>query len=302
MNLLAIVNGASAGGKTGKRWPQIADALKAAGVDYDAVFTEGPGHATQLVLDAIDTGRDAIASCGGDGTLSEVVNGLIDPSGEPRAPEIRLALLPSGTGGDFRKTLEIEPDPAQAAQRIADGNTVQIDAGLIEFADGSPSRRFVNIASCGVGHEVDRRINELRFKPGKLAYALVSAWSIITYPPRPARVTVDGTQVEGTFSSISLANGNYFGGGMKIAPLANPTDGLLDVILSSTSRARSILGAKHLYAGTHLSQPGSTMLRGRVIEIEPMTDDRMGFDIDGEALGLAPATITALPGVLEVFC
>lgn len=302
MKLLTIVNGASAGGKTGKRWPQIEAALKSAGIDVEARFTEGRGHASELVVDALSEGRDAIASCGGDGTLSEVVNGLIDPSGAARAPGTRLAILPSGTGGDFRKTLEIDPDPTAAAALIARGQTKTIDAGLIEFKDGTEPRRFVNIASCGVGYEVDRRINELKFKPGKLAYALVSAWSIITYPPAPARVTVDGASVEGAFSSISLANGRYFGGGMMIAPQADPTDGELDVILSSTTRTRSILGARHLYAGTHIERPGNSMLRGRKIEIEPLSDRAMGFDIDGEALGFAPATISALPGVLDVYC
>lgn len=302
MKLLAIVNGASAGGKTGKRWPQIEAALQSNGIEVEARFTEGVGHASELVTEALGQGHEAIASCGGDGTLSEVVNGLIDPSGAARAPGAKLAILPSGTGGDFRKTLGIDPEPASAAALIARGQTRRIDAGLIVFEGDDQPRRFVNIASCGVGYEVDRRINGLRFKPGKLAYALVSAYSILTYPPLPAKVRVDGAEVEGAFTSVSLANGRFFGGGMMIAPQADPSDGQLDVILSSTTRTRSILGAKHLYAGTHLARPGSTMLRGRKIEIEPLTDRRMGFDIDGEALGFAPATISALPGVLDVYC
>lgn len=302
MKLLAIVNGASAGGKTAKRWPEIEHALRSAGVEFDAVFTEGPAHASELAAEALASGRQAIAACGGDGTLSEIVNGLIDERGAARAPGTLLAIIPSGTGGDFRKTLGIDASPRDAAKLIARGRSRSIDAGMIEYADASPPRRFINIASCGVGYEVDRRVNELKFKPGKLAYGLVSVYSIIAYGLVPARVIVDGEPIEGRFSSIALANGRCFGGGMQIAPTADPSDGQLDVILSSASRTRSILGARHLYDGTHLERPGSMMLRGAKVEIEPLSSSRMGFDVDGEALGFAPATITALPGVLDIIC
>jgi YegS/Rv2252/BmrU family lipid kinase len=301
MKLFVIVNGASAGGRTAKRWPRIEAALTSAGLDHEVAFTDGPGHATALVTDALGSGHVAIASCGGDGTLNEVVNGLVGADGSALAPGTKLAIIPSGTGGDFRKTLGIDADPPSAAQLIRDGHTRTIDAGLIEYEGREQPRRFVNIASCGVGYEVDRRINNLRFKPGRLAYAMVSGYSILSYRAAPAKVVVDGTPVSGAFSSISLANGRCFGGGMMIAPKADPGDGLLDVVLSSTTRLRSLTGARRLYDGSHLGRPGSLMLRGGRIQITPAGESRMGFDVDGEAIGFAPATISALPGVLEIF-
>lgn len=306
MNVLAIVNGASAGGRTAGRWPAIAAAMAAAGLEVDAIFTDRPGHATELAVEALEAGRATIAACGGDGTLNEVVNGFIDADGRPRAQGARLAIVPSGTGGDFRKTLGIPADPAAAAAVIAAGGTRRIDAGLIEFGDDTPPRRFINIASCGVGYDVDRRINALRFKPGKLAYALVSGYSTLSYRPVRATVRVDGATVDGTFMSIALANGRCFGGGMLIAPEADPGDGLLDVVLTSTTRRGMLGGARRLYAGSHLAAPGSLMLRGAEITIEPAGTAGMGFDVDGEALGHAlggaPARIRALPGVLEICC
>lgn len=302
MSLLAIVNGASAGGKTGRRWPEIERALAATGIELETRFTEGRGHAIELVGEALAEGRNELAACGGDGTLSEVVNGLIDRQGVPRASGTRLAIIPSGTGGDFRKTLKLPTDPSDLGKLIASGRTRTIDAGLIEFAGGEEPRRFVNIASCGVGYEVDRRVNELKFKPGKLAYALVSGATIMRFKPVTATLCVDGTELTGTFISISLANGQYFGGGMHIAPEADPADGLLDVVLSTTTRSGMITGSRRLYAGSHLEAPGSVMLRGRTIEITPAEGVTIGFDIDGEALGRCPATVRALPGVLEVYC
>jgi YegS/Rv2252/BmrU family lipid kinase len=300
MKLLAIVNAASAGGRTGRRWPQIEAALRTAGVDFDAVFTEGPGHAAELTIEALSAGRQLIGACGGDGTISEVVNGLIDEHGTARSKEVALALLPSGTGGDFRKSLGIDADPAAAAAVIAGGRRRRIDAGLIEYEDGERPRRFINIASCGVGYEVDRRINALSFKPGTMTYGLVSLYSTLRHRPVPASVTVDGAEVQGAYMWIALANGRYFGGGMMAAPEAELDDGMLDVVLASTGRIQSLTGARRIYSGTHIENPGVLMLRGRTIEIVPLKDAKMGFDVDGEALGLAPAKVSALPGALEI--
>lgn len=300
--MLAIVNGASAGGRTAKKWPELAQALRDAGAEFDVAFTEGPGHASELVVEALGAGRETIAACGGDGTLSEVVNGLIDETGAARVPGALLGIMPSGTGGDFRKTVGIPVDPRAAAELLVSGRRRKIDAGLIGYQDGTAPRRFINIASCGVGYEVDRRINNLKFKPGKLAYALVSGFSTLSYKPVTATVRVDGSELRGTFMSIALANGRYFGGGMLVAPEADPGDGQLDVVLASVTRFRTIAGARLLYKGKHFEAPGSLLLRGRKIEILPEGEARMGFDVDGEALGFCPATITALAGVLEVCC
>ncbi len=303
MRLLAVVNAASAGGRTARRWPAIRAALEAAGIEVETAFTERPGHAAELARDGATSGRhEIVAACGGDGTLSEVVGGLIDATGTPVAPAVKLAVLPSGTGGDFRKTLEIPTDAAAGAAVIASGRTRQIDAGIIEYADGSEPRRFVNIASCGVGYEVDRRINELRVKPGKLAYALVSLRTTLAYTRVPASVRVDDEVVTGEFLSVACANGRYFGGGMHIAPDADPSDGLLDVVLSEAPPLRAVLDSRHLYAGTHIGRHGTRLLRGREVEITPEPDRKMGFDVDGEPLGFAPARLRCLPGVLSVCC
>lgn len=300
MSMLVIVNSASAGGRTAGRWPRIEAALRDAGVQFDHVFTEARGHAIELTLEALSAGRTTIAACGGDGTLNEVVNGLLDETGTQRAPGTRLGIVPSGTGGDFRKMFDIGTDPREAAAVLARGGSRPADAGLIEFADGSPSRRFLNVASCGVGHEVDRRMDGLFFKPGRVAYTLVIAWSILLYRSPNMRLKIDGMPVRGNFLSVAVANAKCFGGGMMIAPEAEIDDGLFDVVLNSSTRHSALARARRLYAGRHLDAPGSVMLRGRRIELEPIDDDRVGFDIDGEALGFAPATISVLPGALEV--
>jgi len=297
---LVIVNPASAGGRTREQWPAIEAALRAANVEFDAQMTSGPAEATAIAREALRGGVSRVVACGGDGTLNEIVSAYLDDAGAPIAPAAAVGLLPSGTGGDFRRTAGIPDDPAGAVAVLARGDTRQIDAGLIEY-DGGASRAFVNIADCGVGGEVVRRVNAARRKPrGAITYLLAVMRTVLTYPPVPTRVEVDGVAVEGAMASVVVANGCYFGGGMHIAPDAGLADGELDVIIGCAGRIRSITGSRHVYKGEHLGRPGTFALRGRVIRITPLSDTEMPFDVDGEHLGAAPATIRALPGVLKL--
>ena len=183
-NTVGVVNPASAGGRTGRWWPQIEAELRLAGIDFELRKTTASGEATTIARAALAEGVGRVVACGGDGTLNEVVNAFLDGDGTPASvPDAVLGVVPSGTSADFCKTAAIPDDPVGAAAVLARGETRRVDAGRIEYSDGT-TRCFVNVADCGVGGEVVRRVNAAKHRPrGKLPYALAVMRTVTAYPP-----------------------------------------------------------------------------------------------------------------------
>src|SRR6476659_4205699 len=153
---LVIINPESASGATRKAWPQIACDLRKHFGSFTVAFTQHSGQGTELAGDAARSGIDLIIACGGDGTISEVANGILG-SGK----DVELGILPSGTGGDFRRTLEIPSNSRSAARMLREGRTRRIDVGRVSFVDHNgrdASRYFVGVASCGMSTQVIERV------------------------------------------------------------------------------------------------------------------------------------------------
>lgn len=304
MRTLVVLNPASAGGKTGLRWTRIRHALREEGIDHELHRTTAPGEATAAVRGALRDGFERVISVGGDGTLNEVVNGFFGESGEPLGPA-RLGLIPSGTGGDFRKSLGIPVDAFDCAHLIAHGASRAVDVGRIDYADGA-TRFFVNVADCGIGGEVVASVNRSRHKGGgargSAVFLVVSLHALLSFGGRHARVVLDGAEfIDGVLQSIVVANGRYFGGGMNIAPQARVDDGLLDVVvIEAVGRWRSITSLPALYRGTHTRNPAVRTGRARLVSIEAHDRDLL-FDVEGEQIGHSPATITCLPSALSLY-
>jgi YegS/Rv2252/BmrU family lipid kinase len=298
-----VLNPASAGGRTHRNWPAIRTALGAAGVAFDLHRTTGEGEATHAVRTALASGYRAIVVVGGDGTLNEAVNGFFDAEGDPIAVDASIGILPSGTGGDFRKAAGIPAGLGAAARLIASGSSQLIDVGRVDFADGT-RRFFINIADCGMGGEVAARINRSGRKRGGLrgsamflSASLTTLWG---YRSRVARIDVDGVLIERDVRSVVVANGRYFGGGMRVAPDAALDDGHFDVvIIGETGRTRALIGIPSLYRGRHLGKREVEVRRGRVVRVT-CEDPPMLFDVEGEQVGTTPATLTCLPGAIRL--
>ena len=297
---VAVVNPASCAGKTGKAWPELRRALAAAGVEVEERLTREPGQATELTRQALRDGAGRVVAVGGDGTLNEVVNGFFDGDGAPIATDAVLGLVPSGTGGDFRRTAGI-PVGAAAAPILAAGANRPVDVGRLTL-DGAAARHFVNIADCGIGGEVVARVNRSSKRAGGTATFLWhSLASLLSYRPRAARIEIDGTVEEGRYQNVVVANGRYFGGGMRVAPDADLGDGQFDVVLfGDLPKVRSITGIRRIYAGTHIGQPGIRMIRARRVRVTPLEDPPLGFEMEGEEVGPAPATLEILPGAVRL--
>src|SRR5688572_6820733 len=247
---IVIVNPSSAGGSTGETWPQIASDLRAQFGPFRVLFTKERGDAAALAGGAARDGAKLIIACGGDGTVSEVANGILS-SGK----DVELGILPSGTGGDFRRTLEIPSQSRAAARVLSTGRTVRIDIGRVSFVDHNSAeamRYFVGVASCGMSTKVIERV-----KAEKISFAASLLQTAIRNEPTRLVVQLDDShEYHLVVLNLCIANARYFGGGMKIAPDAKLTDGKFDVVgVGDLSALKLFTSAPRLYLGSHLSMP-----------------------------------------------
>ncbi len=293
-----LVNPAAANGATGRRWPEIAHQAAGVGLEGDVLISERRGHLAELAHAAATSGAGLLVVVGGDGSLHEVANGLADL---PEAPPV--ALIPRGTGGDFVRTFGI-PDDVAAASRIAlDGDTRSIDLGRVTYRawDGHEATGlFANVASAGMSGAIAQRANTTSKALGaKMSYlwatfAVFSGWSAVE-----TRLAVDGETRSGLMFDVVVANGRYFGGGMKMCPEASPDDGLLDVVtIGDVTKRDLVLTMPKIYRGTHLPHPKAEALRGRLVTVE--TDEPVPVELDGEQPGTTPARFDVLPGALRL--
>jgi diacylglycerol kinase (ATP) len=299
-DVVFIVNPASSNGRTGRRWPGVSARLGAMGLEHVTRTTEGVGHATELCAAAVAGGAASVVAVGGDGTLNEVANGFFQ-AGDPPAG-VALGLMPLGTGGDFRRTLEIPTDVARAGAIIAARRLRRIDAGRIEMTgiDGTPyTRHFVNIADSGLGGQVVERVNRTsKALGGRISFQYASLATLLTYRPQAVSVRSEEGSYEGAAESVVVANGRYFGGGMWIAPRAEPDDGLFDVVvMGDLGRVQAIRSMNSVYKGKHLENPAVHTWRTARLKVD--SPERVLVDVDGEMCGTLPATFTVLPAALE---
>ena len=298
-----IVNPNSQGGKLGKRWAELADTIGRA-FPFDEARTQGPGDATRLAREALKAGSERIVAIGGDGTVNEVVNGFFDETGNAIAPEASFALIPFGTGGDFRRTMNIPMETAEAAAVIAKNHRKKIDVGKLEMTangGGTQLRMFANIASFGVSGVVDRLVNESGKKLGRLSFALATARATWSYKNQRVQLTFDGKDhVEATINTVAVANGRYFGGAMLVAPHAEVDDGMFDVVAMGDFTFGDLLkSGRRLYKGTHLGMDKVSERRARVVEAQPVESGAVvELDVDGECPGRLPARFELLPSAL----
>jgi diacylglycerol kinase (ATP) len=309
---LVIVNPASAEGATRENWPRIASDLRTHFGAFTVAFTEATGHARQLAAEAARQGTKLIIACGGDGTISEVANGIIESN-----KDTELAILPGGTGSDFRRTLGIPANIAAAARAIRDGRTRKIDAGRVTFVNDNGEREtrfFINVASFGMSTDVLHRTSSGEatkwipaFTPrkltSKLSYAAATVQTTLTSSPTEVRVQFD-EQAERRLrvAEFCVANARYYGGGMKIAPHAKVEDGFFDVVtIGDASSFRILANAPRLYLGAHLSMNEVTHTLAKQIAARPAKkDDLVRVELDGEVVGRLPATFEIVPRVLRV--
>jgi YegS/Rv2252/BmrU family lipid kinase len=300
-----VVNPRSASGRTGRHFDAIARAVRGAVGDFECAFTKARGDGSRLAREALAAGGKLVVAVGGDGTASEVIDGLVDGRGA-RHEDALFGYIPRGTGGDLRKTLGLGADVASAARALASPNVAVCDLGRIELVDhdGRPQvRHFANVAGCGLSGVVSGAVNDgLRLPSGKLSFMLASARALLGWSDQLIRWRADGGEwTTERVTALSACNGRYFGGGMLVAPDARMDDGLFDVVVWSGLGITDFVTKKRmLYDGTHVKLPNTRVLRARTLEAESVGDERVLLDVDGEQPGTLPMRISILPGALRV--
>ena len=260
--------------------------------------TTGPGHAALAARQAAAAGFQTILAVGGDGTVHEIVNGLLDGDGGRR--DVRLGVVPAGTGMDFARNIGFPRRPDLVAARIAAMRERRVDVGVVECAE---RRYFVNFAETGLGATVVARAAGMsEHWPGRVSFLIAAMGASMREGNSFAAVAVDGELAyEGALVSVVIANGPYFGGGMKIAPHAAIDDGTLDVlVLGDFARAELVSQIWKLYPGSHVKHPKVRWLTGSRITVTPKSPMRL--DLDGELYGEGPYAFSVAPKSLRVIC
>jgi YegS/Rv2252/BmrU family lipid kinase len=267
--------------------------------------TGAPGEAVVLARDAAARGVSRILIAGGDGTTGEVVTGLMEGTrGAAQRPG--LGLLPVGSGCDLARTLGLPRRIETALEIIAAGNLRTLDVGRVELQDGRGQMRvryFANEVSAGLSGDTVTRVGPLAARIGpRLGFVAGALASVATHSPFHATLEIDGERIhDGAISLVVVANGSYFGAGMRVAPDASIDDGLLEVVLARGLSRREIL--THLpafYLGRHGSHPSVSFHAARHVELIETTREA-AVEVDGEGGFSLPLRAECLPAALRVF-
>lgn len=301
---LFIVNPRSANGATGRRWPSIQKTIEAEFQGrFQVVLTEGPLHATELTRLYLEKGYQMVVTVGGDGLMNEVLNGFFE-NDRNLFPNAILGILSVGTGGDFIKTLGWEKDLSKGAQRLRGSETQFVDVGKATFHDfeaKEKTRYFLNIAEFGSGAAVVEKVNRTsKVLGGPLSFLWGILSTIPRYKNKEVHLAIDGGPEESRVLNVLIvANGQYYGGGIRSAPDAAIDDGLFQVIVGGDLTFPEVVWILPRFRrGNHLSHPKVDSYVGLRVTARARFEERVFIEMDGELVGTLPAVFEILPRAL----
>lgn len=299
-----IVNPKSGNGSTGREWPQIRSKVLRKLGPFQVYFTEKRGDAVNLTRTSLLRGASRIVCIGGDGTLNEVVNGFVVQDG-PVSPDAVLGFIPNGTGCDFARSIHIGSGIDDTIDTISRGHAEAVDVGRVQYCNGDcipKIRYFLNIASFGIGGEVDERVNRSSKAAGPfLAFIWATLISILAYNKKKIRLRVDEHFDEQIMTwNIVVANGKYHGGGMLVAPEAKVDDGLFHItLIGDLSLPAIFLHLPKLYNGRIGQIRQVRFLTGK--HLAAMSSEQVLLDVDGEQVGRLPVELDIIPGAIRMY-
>lgn len=301
MDFTVIVNPAAHKGGARRTWPAIQAELTRRLGPFEPVFTAAPGHATELSRTALAQGARRIIAVGGDGTVNEALNGMLDPAGRLTVGDSVLCPVPNGTANELCRALGHLAKPGLAFDAATSHTTRPIDLLRVRCAglDGQTVDRFgYLIVALGLAATVSYRTSRSRWlkKLGSISYFLMSPPVILGYRPRPIAITVDGvSQAPRKISTAMVGNTENGGGGMKLIPGAQFDDGLLDLIEMGDVAPFTMLTRvlPKVYSGDHVHHPQVSTGRGTSFKFESEVETLV--DLDGETIGRLPLEVSVIP-------
>lgn len=312
MKVGIILNPIAGGGWLKRQLPKIEAALARHFGTFTLRETEESGDAVRLAREFAAEGFDLIIAAGGDGTGSEVADGLLSYQEESGQPAPALGIVPSGTGIDFARGLGLTTDYEKTLARIAAAPLRTIDAGRVSFIDDEgrlASRHFLNISSAGLSGATTRAVDRDR-KKGRMSAKLLFLWctvrEFVRYSFQTVRLTIDGAKpFDARVALVAVCNGRFFGGGMMIAPDAALDDKAFDVVVvRAAGKLGLIWDLRLLYGGHHRDHHAITIQRGASVVVEPAGGEENValIEVDGEPIGRIPARFEMLPAALKLKC
>lgn len=302
-----IINPESSSGKGIRHWWTVKEILEKREILYSAYFTRQEGHAKELAQQICrdQSGIKTIVVLGGDGTLNEVLNGLTD------IEDVLLGYIPSGSSNDLARNVKIPKSPLEALESILKPTRIKyLDYGIINFHGGqSEPRKFAGSSGFGYDAEVCMEVQSSVLKMrlnhyglGKLIYLAIALKKLAGLKPIDVTVTLDGIKKE-TYKKVLMVSSmihRYEGGGMMMAPSADPTDGLLDICLvHGLGRLKILLLLPTIFSGKHVNFKGVETLRSSNIEITANRDTAV--HTDGEIAAICShITVTCIPGKIRI--
>lgn len=304
MKTCVILNPTAGRGAAGKRRDELECALRRAGLEYTLLISHGPGGAMELAAQAVERGFGCIVAAGGDGTLNEVVNGLM-AARALGVGDAALGVIPLGTGCDFAKMFPglTSASLADIAHRLAAGGTRAVDVGSIIVESDGPElhRVFINGLGAGIDAQVAVEVQKLTWLTGLAAYIVASLRALTGYRPRPMSVRYDGKTLHKRLYFASVGNGRFQGGGFLLTPRSQLDDGLLDLCAVQSLRPDQIIRYyPRLFDGSHVDLRVVTTAQARTLEIS--SPSTFPVATDGEVLTTAArrVCIETLPGAVRV--
>lgn len=297
---LVIINPNSGKKKGKKDWKLIQTLLEKSEFKFKHIFTERKFHAIDLSIDFIEKGYRNLIVVGGDGTLNEVINGIFSQKKVPTT-DIKIGMIPLGTGNDWGRMYQISEDYEQAIKIIKNDHTFIQDAGMVKYAHHKElkSRYFVNMAGMGYDALVAKKTNLMKEKGGggAFAYLINLILGLIQYKHTIINLKIDDKDIfTGKIFSLNVGICKYNGGGMMQLPFAIPDNGLLDVtVIRNASKFKVIKNIKNLYDGSFVKIPEVETFTGKKVEIISKPKNSLFLEADGESLGHSPFEFSIIP-------
>ncbi len=298
---LLIVNPVAGDGRALHLEPWLRRRLDATAPAARLVETEAPDHAREIALHAAAAGHDRVVAVGGDGTVQEIVNGIMEAGSN-----LSLGILAGGSGNDLARSLGLPHHGEDALTMALGADLLRIDVGLATRGEGPAGTRRYFAAAGGAGFDAQvaaAMAHRSRWQRGRLGYLLSTLWELQRFRNQTLRLvlqTPDGERrLERTALFVAFANGMYYGGGMQICPAATVTDGWLDLcIVGNISRLEAIRQLPGMYRGAHVSHPAVEFVRARSVILEG--DDQTRVHLDGEPFGSIPVRVELVHAALDV--
>jgi diacylglycerol kinase (ATP) len=296
-----LITNPLAGSGRGEVLRAVSSKLEAQGLEHDVVETRAAGDASRIARDAVAEGRRFVVAVGGDGTVHEVVNGLVDAeTGRAHAEGLVLGIIPGGSGCDLARTFGFDRRPEVAARHLLGDTVNNFDVGRVRLTgrDGRPRTvLFANIAEAGYGGMVTDLANRLPRRVGAARYGIATVAAVARFRLIETTVRLDKHELTEPLSNVIVANGQFFGGGMKVAPRALPWDARFNVQAWTGKPIDVVRAAPALRKGTHTSRPDVREWNSATVTIE---GPPLVVEADGEVLGTTPATFDLLPAALRI--